>query len=141
LTVAWLSDHRHKGRIQAVAAIGFGITITTFALLHNFIAGLAILLLAGVLSQIFMALNNTLVMLHADRAVLGRVMGIYMLTMAFTPLTTLPVAAAADAFGVVPTVAVLGVALVAAVVLTFTLNPSYAAKASVKRAVQPSSVP
>lgn len=133
LTVAWLSDHPQKGRMQAVAAIGFGVAITVFALLHHFLAGLVILFGAGILSQIFMALNNTLVMLHADRAVLGRVMGIYMMTMALTPLTTLPISAAADAIGVVPTVATLGVVLAAAVVATFALNPGYAASASAKR--------
>jgi MFS family permease len=136
LLVAWLSDHPQKGRLQAAAAIGFGITIAAFAVIHDFVVTLAILLLAGILSQIFMALNNTLVMLHADRAVLGRVMGIYMMTMAMTPLTTLPVSAAADAFGVVPTVAMLGVALAGAVALTFVLNPRYAAAVSARRTVE-----
>ncbi|MFN8533134.1 MAG: MFS transporter [Dehalococcoidia bacterium] len=130
LTVAWLADSRQKGRIQAAAAVGFGLCITAFALIHSFGIGLVILLVAGVLSQIFMALNNTLVMLHSDRAVLGRVMGIYMMTMAFTPLTTLPVSAAADAFGTVPTVAVLGVTLAAAVLVTFLANPHYATAAA-----------
>ncbi|MCS6801844.1 MAG: MFS transporter [Chloroflexota bacterium] len=137
LLVAWRSDHPHKGRLQAAAAIGFGIAITAFAVIHHFLLGLAILFAAGILSQTFLALNSTLVMLHADRALLGRVMGLLMMTMALTPLTTVPISAAADAIGVVPTSAALGILLAGGVALTLALNPGYAAAAGQRPAQAP----
>ncbi|MFN8535752.1 MAG: MFS transporter [Dehalococcoidia bacterium] len=127
LTVAALADYRRKALLQIIAVVCFGLLLFLFAISHNFWIALLLMPLIGATQNIYMALNSTLLMTHTDREYLGRVMGIYMLTWALTPVTTLPIAAAADMLSAPMVVAVLGLAVAGISILLAFANSEYRA--------------
>ncbi len=79
--------------------IGFALVLIAFALMPVTIIGAILILAAGGISAVFLAVNNTLIQLHVDDAIRGRVLGIYVLTWGLLPVGTLPAGAIADAVG------------------------------------------
>ncbi|HEY5476614.1 MAG TPA: hypothetical protein VIK11_07840, partial [Tepidiformaceae bacterium] len=71
---------------------------------------LPLVLLSDVFASIFNAMNSTVIQILIPDAVRGRVMSLMMMTFGLTPLGTLPVSAAAQAWGA--PVAVAGASLV-----------------------------
>jgi MFS family permease len=122
LTVAAFADYPRKARLQLVAVVAFGLLLFVFAISHNFVIALVLMPFIGGMQNVYMALNSTLLMTHTDRQYLGRVMGVYMLTWSMTPVTTLPIAAAADHVGAPAVVATLGLAVALLIGLA---NPRY----------------
>lgn len=116
LTIASLGDFRHKGMLIMMLALGFGLSLVVFGLSHNFGLSLTTLVIVGGTGTGYMAINNMLIQTNTPHRMLGRVMSIYMVTFALTPLGTLPIAAVAEAIGVGTAVALGG-----AIVFTFTL--------------------
>ena len=124
LALASVGELRAKGKIMIIAAVSFGSMIALFALAPYltrfgvslpgvFILSLGLLGILGVVSQSYMALNNTTVMLAIPDEVRGRVMGVYMMTWGFMPLGVLPVGILGDVIGV-PIVLAAGGLLMAA---------------------------
>lgn len=100
--------------------VGFALVLIAFALTPVTYIGAALILVAGFISAVFLAVNNTLIQLYVDDAVRGRVLGIYVLTWGLLPVGTLPAGAMADAAGapialVVMSLAALAVMLVVAI--------------------------
>ncbi|GIW07106.1 MAG: MFS transporter [Dehalococcoidia bacterium] len=122
LTVAAFADYPRKARLQLVAVVAFGLLLFVFAISHNFVIALVLMPFIGGMQNVYMALNSTLLMTHTDRQYLGRVMGVYMVTWSMTPVTTLPIAAAADHVGAPAVVATLGLAVALLIGLA---NPRY----------------
>ncbi|MFN8535751.1 MAG: MFS transporter [Dehalococcoidia bacterium] len=133
LAVAALADYRRKALLQLVAVVCFGLLLFVFAVSQSFTLGLLLMPLIGAAQNIYMAVNSTLLMTHTDREYLGRVMGIYMLTWSLTPVTTLPIAAAADLVGAPLVVAVLGVGVVGLSLAIGLASPGYRAAADRRR--------
>jgi len=102
LTVAYLSDDPRRGLFEVIAGIVFGITLLLFALSGTYWISLALLAVVGATSQGYLTLNRMLVLLNTDRALYGRVMGIYMMTWSLMPVATLPMGALVDAVGRFP---------------------------------------
>lgn len=111
LSLAAFADSKKRGIIQVAAAALFGLMLVGFALSPWFGLSLALMLMVGLLSNLYMSLNNTVLLLETKREYVGRVMSVYMLTFALMPVTTLPMGAATDAFGAPISVAVSGLAL------------------------------
>ncbi len=95
--------------------VGFAIVLIAFALTPISIIGAGLIMAAGFISAVFLAVNNTLIQLHVDDAVRGRVLGIYVLTWGLLPVGTLPAGAIADAAGA--PIALVVMSLVALVVM------------------------
>ena len=102
-------------RVQFVAGIVFGAGL--FALGFTPIFGLALPLLAliGGASAAYTSINNTLLMSHTPPEYHGRVMGVYMMTFAAMPLSSLPAARVAEAIGLPFTLILSGTLVVIAV--------------------------
>jgi MFS family permease len=77
--------------------LGFALVLIVFALTPITALGAILILGAGFISAVFLAVNNTLIQLHVDDAVRGRVLGIYVLTWGLLPVGTLPAGAIAGA--------------------------------------------
>ena len=93
------------------SAAAFAVVVLAFALTPVVLAAGVLIFVAGAISAVYMALNNTKIQLGVDDAVRGRVLGVYLLTWGLVPVGTLPVGAAAGAYGA--PVAVAGMAAVA----------------------------
>lgn len=112
LLVAYVSESPRKQPMLIASGIGFGISLTLFALSDMFLVSLALLVVVGFASQVYLTLNKTLVMLNTDRALYGRVMSVYMMGFSLMPVALLPMGAFVDSVGAPATIAAAGVLLV-----------------------------
>jgi MFS family permease len=115
LVLARLGKSRRLGRLQLGSGILFGVALVAFALVGSFLPALGFVALAGGASAIYSASNSTLLMSQTPPDYHGRVMGVYFMTFAAMPLSSLPAAWVADQIGLPATIAASG-AISAAVV-------------------------
>jgi MFS family permease len=105
LTIAYRSDDPRRQTYQLIAGVLFGVLLIPFALSRNLAFSLAMLVLIGLCSEIFMTINRMMVLLNTDSRLYGRVMGTYAVTFSLMPIATLPMGALVDAIGAPATVA------------------------------------
>lgn len=125
LTVAALATHRRPGALQIGFGLGYGLSIIGFALAPSFVVAVVLVGLVGFTSGVYTGLNGTLVMGNAEPRLYGRVMSVYLMTFAVTPLAALPMAWLADQIGAPITILGAGVIVVALVGGTAILYPPY----------------
>jgi MFS family permease len=97
--------------------LGFALVLIVFALTPITTLGAILILGAGFISAVFLAVNNTLIQLHVDDAVRGRVLGIYVLTWGLLPVGTLPAGAIADSAGAPLALVIMAVVAMALIIL------------------------
>ncbi len=125
LGIAASTGFRRRGLLQMILGMCFGGALTVFAFSPTFIVGMVALLFVGMASAGYQSLNNTLVINGAEPAYRGRVMGLYLLTNAASPLAIVPFGFLADAFGAPLTIGVAGLALLTTVSLVGLFHPTY----------------
>ena len=121
LMVAYFSSSSRLWLLQAAAGTGFGLTLLVFALAPGYAMALVAIFLVGATANVFMSLNNTLIMVNTESAMHGRVMSVYMMTFAVMPLAALPMSMLADVIGAPLTIAGAG-ALTALVITAVSLR-------------------
>jgi MFS family permease len=84
---------------QVITATGFAISAALFALSPSVWIAVPLLLVAGWMSAVFLAINQTLVQLNVEDSVRGRVMSVSLLTWGVMPIGQLGVGALADVIG------------------------------------------
>ena len=97
LVVASLGDFRKKGTAVMTLAFFFGVGLILFAVSGNYYLALVFLVAVGGVSAGYFSLNNTLMQIIVPPTMLGRVMGVYVITLSFMSLGTLPLSYVADA--------------------------------------------
>ncbi|MBA4179223.1 MAG: hypothetical protein C0506_01405 [Anaerolinea sp.] len=97
--VAWRGESPRKLRLMMVSLLAFCGSLLLFALSPWFLLALPLVLIADVFASTFTTVNNTIIQVLIPDAVRGRVMSLMMMTFGLTPLGTVPVAAAAQAWG------------------------------------------
>ena len=118
--IAAMSGARALGRLLLVLGGLLGAALAGFALAPAFLLATALLVLVGVAYAALQTLYSALLLRQADRAMSGRVMSIWLVTMGLTPLSALPGGALADLMGARLMMAGTGV-LVVLLVLAFAL--------------------
>jgi hypothetical protein len=76
------------------------------------------MVIAGFTSQCYFTINRIMVIQETDRAFYGRVMSVYMMTWALTPVAVLPMGALVDHIGAPLTVGGAGALLALAIAAT-----------------------
>ena len=125
LAVASIRQLKRPGIVQLGLGILFGLTLAIFAFGYSYHLALVMMVIVGLVSSSYLALNATLIMDAAEKRYHGRVMSVYMITFSALPLGNMVLSVFADVFGAPMTVGV-GAILLALVVLLFgLLSPSY----------------
>lgn len=122
--VAHISDNDHRTRMMVAAAVLFGVLLALFSVSASFLLALGLLLLANMFSNISQTLNNTLVQILAHNEVRGRMSSFTMLSFGLTPLGVLPIALAAERYGIASTVLAGCVILLCIVLALYCLSPT-----------------
>ena len=120
LVVARIGDRVRRTRLMVLSALVFSLLLACFSISPSFVLALALLLGANLFSNISQTMNNTLVQLLSHNEVRGRMSSFLMLSLGLTPLGVLPVALAAERFGVSATIFT-GCLILLAIVLAFYL--------------------
>jgi MFS family permease len=114
LTIASRSSTRGLGRIVAVSALVFGVSIALFAMSRAFWLSAALLLVVGMSMITQAASTNTLIQSMVPDALRGRVMAVYaMMFMGMSPIGALMQGALAERIGAPYTLAIGGCICVA----------------------------
>jgi hypothetical protein len=95
------------------------------AAFHQFLVALVALFLVGLTLDFNATINQTLIMLNADRAVYGRVMSVYMMTFALSGFSASASGYLMDTIGGAVTMLLQGGILAVFVVLMATFNKGY----------------
>lgn len=124
LIVARMGDHNRRGRLMLYAAALFAIMLAMFCVSPWFGFALVLLLGANMFSNITTTLNATIVQLLAHDEVRGRMSSLVMVSMGLTPLAVLPIAFAAERYGIDHTMFASCVFLLAIVLLMYFTSPT-----------------
>jgi len=128
LTMAYLSQNPNRAKIQAYTGTALGLALALFGLasaFHAFFVALAALFAVGLTLDFNATINQTLIMLNADRALYGRVMSVYMMTFALSGFSASASGYLMDNFGGAVTMLSQGLLLAAFVVLMALFNSGY----------------
>ena len=118
-TVAFFSSSRHIKLLLFAGGLGIGPLLILFALSSVFAVSLAMMVVVGIVLQIAMTSNITLVQMAAPDYIRGRVMGIRYIIMSTGPLGILLLGAVAEVFS--PAVALVLMGLLALVLVMLIL--------------------
>jgi MFS family permease len=128
LTMAYLSQNPNRAKIQAYTGTALGLALALFGLaaaFQQFFVALAALFAVGLTLDFNATINQTLIMLNADRALYGRVMSVYMMTFALSGFSASASGYLMDQFGGAVTMLGQGIVLAGFVVVMATFNGGY----------------
>jgi MFS family permease len=128
LTMAYISRNPNRAKIQAYTGTALGGALALFGLcaaFQQFFGALAALFLVGLTLDFNATINQTLIMLNAERALYGRVMSVYMMTFALSGFSASASGYLMDQLGGAVTMLLQGILLAIFVVLMATLNSGY----------------
>src|SRR5919199_1323661 len=128
LTMAYLSRNPNRAKIQAYTGTALGGALMLFGLcaaFQQFLIALVALFLVGLTLDFNATINQTLIMLNAERALYGRVMSVYMMTFALSGFSASAAGYLMDRVGGAATMLAQGLVLAVFVVLMATFNTGY----------------
>lgn len=128
LSMAYLSRNPNRAKIQAYTGTALGLALVLFGIcsaFNWFLISLGALFLVGLTLDFNATINQTLIMLNADRALYGRVMSVYMMTWALSGFSASISGALMDHVGGAVTMLSQGVLLAVFVVLMANFNRGY----------------
>ena len=128
LTMAYLSRNPNRARIQAYTGTTLGGALLVFGVcagLKLFFPALVALFMVGLTLDFNATINQTLIMLNADKALYGRVMSVYMMTFALSGFSASIAGVLMDHFGGAVTMLAQGAVLAIFVVLMANFNTGY----------------
>ncbi len=97
--IATFSNTHRKLRLMMSSLVFFTGGLALFAISPWFLLGVAFVLFADVFAAMYQTTNASIIQLLIPDEVRGRVMSLMMMTFGLTPLGTLPISAAAEAWG------------------------------------------
>ena len=125
LLVAGLKTMRSRGLMLLGCCLVWGLSLAAFAQTTSYVLALPLLLLVGLASSVFMSLNMTLLQMHADPEMRGRVMSIAMMTFGVMPLSAAPFGVLAEQTGTPFALMLSGLILVGLTVVAGIASPTF----------------
>lgn len=122
--VAALTGFRRLGLIQLGFGFAFALSIVGFALAPTMTLAVVMIGLFGVCQSCYMSLNGTMLMGNTDPKLYGRVLSVYLMTFAVTPIAALPLAWVTDQIDPQLAVGLTGGLVTLAVVVLALVNPA-----------------
>jgi MFS family permease len=99
LGLAAMRGFNKKGALLLGSCVAWGASLALFSQTTSYATAIPFLLFIGLVSSAFMSLNMTLLQIHADPQMRGRVMSINMMTFGLMPLSGVPFGILAEIIG------------------------------------------
>ena len=125
LLVASLKTRSSRGLILLGCCLVWGLSLAAFAQTTSYALALPLLLIVGLASSVFMSLNMTLLQMHADPEMRGRIMSIAMMTFGMMPLSAVPFGFLAEQTGTPFALMLSGLILVGLTVVAGIASPTF----------------
>ena len=117
---------KKRGRVMLLICLIWGLILAVFAYTNTMPSALAMLILIGALSGIFLALNTTLLQTYTSHDMRGRVMSISMMMWGIMPLSAVPFGIIATTTGSTPlSLGLSGILLVICTSVFWIYKPSF----------------
>lgn len=120
LILAGLTSFRKRGALLLASCVVWGITLAAFSQTTSYAMAVPLLMIVGLTSSMFMALNFTLLQINAVPEMRGRIMSIAMMSFGVFPLSAVPFGIMAERTGT-PSALFLSGALLTAFTIVFLL--------------------
>jgi len=124
VAVAALTGVRRLGLLQVGFGFAFALSIIGFALSPTMPVAVVMVGLFGGFQACYMSLNSTMLMGNTEPRMYGRVLSVYLMTFAVTPIAALPLAWATDIMDPQLATLIAGLLVLGAVVVLAVVNPS-----------------
>ncbi len=125
LLVAGLKTMQSRGLMLLGCCLVWGLSLAAFAQTTSYAVALPLLLIVGLASSVFMSLNMTLLQMHANPEMRGRVMSIAMMTFGMMPLSAVPFGIVAEQTGTPFALMLSGLLLVGLTVVAGIASPTF----------------
>jgi MFS family permease len=128
LSMAYLAQNPNRAKIQAYTGTALGVALLLFGICSAFgwfLVSLVALFLVGLALDFNATINQTLIMLNAEKALYGRVMSVYMMTWALSGFSASLSGVLMDNIGGALTMISQGALLAVFVVCMSTMNAGY----------------
>ena len=125
LLLASLRNFRRRGALLLVCCVAWGAALAVFSQSTSYTVAIPMLLLIGLVSSVFMALNMSLLQLSASPEMRGRVMSIAMMSFGVFPLSSVPFGIIAERVGTPDALLLSGLLLVAFTVAFIFVYPRF----------------
>ena len=120
LILAGLTSFRKRGALLLASCVVWGVTLAAFSQTTSYAMAIPLLMVVGLTSSLFMALNFTLLQINAVPEMRGRIMSIAMMSFGVFPLSAVPFGIMAEQTGT-PSALFLSGALLTAFTIIFLL--------------------
>ena len=120
IALAAAGNLKHRGIIMLTACFAWGVALSIFSQTSSFTLAVPFLIFIGLTSSVYMSMNMTMVQLHSNPEMRGRVMSISMMTFGMMPLSAVPFGTLAQRIGTADALFISG-ALLAVFTIFFTL--------------------
>jgi MFS family permease len=124
VAVAALTGFRRLGLIQVGFGFAFALSIVGFAMSPTMQVAVVMVGLFGATQSCYMSLNSTMLMGNTEPRMYGRVLSVYLMTFAVTPIAALPLAWATDIMDPQLATLLAGLSVLAAVVMLAIVSPA-----------------
>lgn len=125
LILAGLTNFRRRGLLLLGSCVIWGITLAAFSQATSYAVAVPLLLVVGLTSSMFMALNFTLLQVNAKPEMRGRIMSIAMMSFGVFPLSAVPFGILAERTGTASALFLSGVLLTAFTVIFLLAYPRF----------------
>ena len=125
LILAGLTSFRKRGALLLASCIVWGITLAAFSQTTSYAVAVPLLLIVGLTSSMFMALNFTLLQINAVPEMRGRIMSIAMMSFGVFPLSAVPFGILAEQTGTASALFLSGALLTAFTVVFLLAYPRF----------------
>ena len=120
IALAAAGNLKHRGIIMLTSCFAWGVALSIFSQTSSFTLAVPFLIFIGLTSSVYMSMNMTMVQLHSNPEMRGRVMSISMMTFGMMPLSAVPFGTLAQRIGTADALFISG-ALLAVFTIFFTL--------------------
>ena len=125
LILAGLTDFRRRGLLLLGSCVIWGITLAAFSQATSYAVAVPLLLVVGLTSSMFMALNFTLLQVNAKPEMRGRIMSIAMMSFGVFPISAVPFGILAERTGTASALFLSGALLTAFTVIFLLAYPRF----------------
>ena len=128
LMVASMTAFPRKAMLQTATGLGFGAGLFALGMAtvaFGYTGAMVSISILGLFSNMYMTLNNTMIMTETRPEFYGRIMSIYMLTFSVFPFMSYPLGILADHITATTTFSILGLGIIAFIMITFLANPRF----------------
>ena len=125
IALAAAGNLKRRGILMLASCFAWGVALAIFSQTSSFTLAVPFLIFIGLTSSVYMSMNMTMVQLHSNPDMRGRVMSISMMTFGMMPLSAVPFGTIAQRIGTADALLISGAMLAAFTIVFASFNKTF----------------